>query len=664
MFGEKLEKKNENLNKLRNEIISQLIEDEKKENINIENIQSTIYSFNLFMFCIHDMFMNENIVAIKFEERIYNKIAFNNISINFRNNFFYLRPLEVDVNKLSLMELTKQRDIFSIDSHFSFFIEELDENLDYFVIYTNLSVTLLRELILGNKFLTKEMVVTNRLKFNQLDVMEEKFAIFKNSYINTNNLYQFSQDEAEKIMDLLTIPACFHSRKEVGKFSNFTENEVKKLFLNKIVFAVKQPNSEELYKFLESNVNISQVPYDFEKLYKITLRYLQSHEFFGLTKNLMLTLCCEMQQDIKSEITEKIDEEFQKKENNSALVKTEQNEELSEVTKKEFISSDVERTIKKLKKEIDSSDYEESSDDFSSDESNSIDEEIIREKFENASISQIGRQNIVKNELRGKIVFLFNLFPAWKNGKRSQDKLKRLIKDQMLIINNAQNLNNFLESQVRKKIIGRYELEDLKSLINHGPFTAIELENYLQQEIKTSVKSFKMKEYKFANVIFGNENNLQFNEFLTFLMRGDGKKYLEIFQQNKISSVYVSKVLKGSKNDAIYAFRELYMLWFDKNHQMRFYLKNLKRENINLMHICIIIYGSGIYASQEFEKLYNLWFDKAGNKTNYLKSFEANKISVKNLCLIFKESGVNATKSFQNFYMIFVLMQKGKKRNI
>ncbi|XP_051169136.1 uncharacterized protein LOC127286672 [Leptopilina boulardi] len=594
-----IEKNNENFTELREEVISQLIEDEEENENNIENIQSTVYSFNLFMFCIHDMFLNENIVAIKFEEKIYNKIAFNNISINFRNNFFYLRPLEVDVNKLSLMELTKQRDIFSIDTHFSFFIKELDENLDYFVIYTNLSVTLLRELILGNKFLTQYMEVIHRSEFNQLDVMEKKFAIFKNSYINTNNLYQFSQDEAEKIMDFLTIPACFHSRKEVGKFSNFTENEVKKLFLNKIVFAVKQPNSDELYKYLENIDKNSQVPYNSKKLHHIALHYLQSYKFDTITKELILKFCDDSKNNKLQIKNDSLNEEinFARRVLGSVDV-VEFGKFMNFLTKDGKIYLNVlkrnEIKICHISKIIEGSKRKEAIKSFTD--------------FYNLCFDNQGNKTGFLQILEKKGWNIKSISNMLQGSGSSGAKLLKTLFD--LWFDDLGNRTNCLESLEKEGI----SLSNISLLLN-----------------KTGVNCVQ-----------------KFKEFYAFWFNEDGTKTpcLKNLENNKINLLIIYNVLHKSEE----SFSNFYKLWFNKNGEKTIRLQNLEKLGISLHKVCILLKGSGKNASEIFEKLYNLWFDAAGQKTFYLLTLENENVKIATIFDILVKTELEIDNIFKNLH--------------
>lgn len=129
---------NDDFFQFRKEVMGQLLSDEDPTFMEVENLLSGVYSYNLFLFWINDMFLNENVCSVKFIEINSPTLLLpHTVTLDLKNFIICLKPLEVN-DKLSFEELN-QKKIFSIKSLFSFFIQQWEN--DYFVVYTNASST-------------------------------------------------------------------------------------------------------------------------------------------------------------------------------------------------------------------------------------------------------------------------------------------------------------------------------------------------------------------------------------------------------------------------------------------------------------------------------------------------------------------------------------------
>ncbi|GBM91077.1 hypothetical protein AVEN_228730-1, partial [Araneus ventricosus] len=307
------------------------------------------------------------------------------------------------------------------------------------------------------------------LKFDSIDIQKKKYKSLRNCLcINKNGLYQFSQEEItrEKLLSLLKLSPSL--QKEKGKLSNENEKETKEKFLGKLIFAVNQPNKEELSGIIRDEIGKSNVPYSYEELYEIVLRWLESHELISIT----------------------------------------------------------ERKIKELYEDI-------------------------------------------------------------KNNRSSYQEIQN--KD-----------------------------------IN--------------------------EEIKFAKSIAGREETPRFDRFLDFLIKGEGKKCLEVLKREGVNLTNMSSILSRAGALAPKAFRDLYDLWFNVEGKKTQYLKTLEKEGTNLANISSILSRAGANAPEAFKDLYDLWFDAEGNKKQYLKTLEKEGINLSNISSILHGAGANAAKAFKDLY--------------
>ncbi|WP_265016117.1 hypothetical protein [Wolbachia endosymbiont (group A) of Anoplius nigerrimus] len=168
------------------------------------------------------------------------------------------------------------------------------------------------------------------------------------------------------------------------------------------------------------------------------------------------------------------------------------------------------------------------------------------------------------------------------------------------------------------------------------------------------------EEIKFAKSVVGREGTPAFNQFLDFLITGEGTKYLEVLKRKGINLTNMSSILGRAGSNAPKAFKELYDLWFDKQENKTPYLKTLEKEGINLSNISSILGRAGSNAPKAFKELYDLWFDKQGNKTPYLKTLKDNGVGLARMSSILNGARSNAPKAFKELYDLWFDKQENK----
>lgn len=121
--------------------------------------------------------------------------------------------------------------------------------------------------------------------------------------------------------------------------------------------------------------------------------------------------------------------------------------------------------------------------------------------------------------------------------------------------------------------------------------------------------------------------------FLDFLIKGEGLKYLTILKRKRINLINVSSILSRSSATDSKAFKDLYALWSDKERNKTKYLKSLEEEEINLANVSGILHTAGAKAPKTFKDLqvYDLWFDYEEHKIQYLKSLQEVRINLGNV---------------------------------
>ncbi|XP_043479864.1 uncharacterized protein LOC122509697 [Leptopilina heterotoma] len=618
---------NENYSEFRREILEQLVieeEYEDKEKKHAGSLLNTIYSFDVFNCCLHEMFMWDNIVELRFNERF----NANSIVMNCRNSSLCLIPLEVNFEKFDRCEFEKQIKFFHIKKHLKFFIRSFDPGLDYFVIFTNASMEVVRDLILGEE--------STRLEFSRLDVSQERYSMFQHSFFDRNNIYQFSPVETEKLLDFLTLSDSF----DYHKFSPLNPIDVKRIFIDRVVFAVRQYSSDEMFKGLEEIVDMdSRVPYDLKGLQKIALRYLKSYDYGPMTKGVM----AQVADDLKNPPVQNryFCEEIKFAE--SAM-------ELLDVPEfPEFVTflTRGEGTVylDTLKR-------------------NGID------IFRMASMIR-GSQTKAKN------VFL-ELYNLWFDQEGNKKRFLKLFEGQGFGVENMSDMLRNAGNTCRFTLVNFFNLlfDDygcpsiyLRSLQMEG-VNLSQISSILSGSKEKSVKKFKdlykfwfepdgQKTESLRNLekyginltiicsVISKPHNFPNLYNLWFHKSGKMTMFLQTLCDAGLSLTQICSVIKGPEGDPMVAFRLLYDLWFDKRGRKTLYSQTLEKERISLTVVLDILVETGCQVRKVFKKLFDRWFSASGAKTPVLRNLEAKGKTLAGICRLLSGAGCLAVEKFR-----------------
>ncbi|XP_076657950.1 uncharacterized protein LOC143362040 isoform X2 [Halictus rubicundus] len=247
------------------------------------------YEANVLMFFLHAMYLHKSMLSINFEEK--SDDTSNDITVDYRGRITYVKThatnSRIGYSLLFPIKRLEKKSAFSINRHFSLFIKESTKNIRYFIIYTNTDLDLTNDKEL-KKGQSKDFYP---LKFNTIDIQKKRYKILRDcSCINKNGLYQFSKDEKtqEKLLDLLQLPPSLQKEKDEGRFSDESEKEVKKKFLKTLIFAVDQTSEKSLNSIIRDEIERNDnVPYNYEELCELMLRWIESHEFDCITREIM-----------------------------------------------------------------------------------------------------------------------------------------------------------------------------------------------------------------------------------------------------------------------------------------------------------------------------------------------------------------------------------------
>ncbi|GBM67258.1 hypothetical protein AVEN_213591-2, partial [Araneus ventricosus] len=227
------------------------------------------------------------LLSLAFEESEINK--FNDIALRYEDKSIHIRIENVDKyytdNDINYAQLfTKGKQSFSINSYFDSFVKHLTskldsslDNIEYLVIYTNSGLDLTEEKEL-KKGRSRNFYP---FKFDSMSIEEYgilKDFLFTNDNTQGRGFYQFSQDQTtrEELLKRLEFSSAAQKVMKEGKFS---QEKVKEYFLDRLVFAVNQPNREELNSIIKSEIEKnSKVQHDYIALQEEILRDLTASE--------------------------------------------------------------------------------------------------------------------------------------------------------------------------------------------------------------------------------------------------------------------------------------------------------------------------------------------------------------------------------------------------
>ncbi|GBN47030.1 hypothetical protein AVEN_263017-1 [Araneus ventricosus] len=556
-----------------------------------------MYQLDLSVLCSLRKSTYENkypLLSLAFKDSEIDK--FNDIALRYEEKSIHIRIENVDKyytdNDINYAKLfTKGKQSFSINSYFDSFVKHLTskldsslDNIEYLVIYTNsgLDLTEEKELRKGrsrnfypfkfdsiNLDLTEEKRLNKgrskdfySFKFDSIDIKKKRYKILRDcSCINGNGLYRFAQEETtrEKLLSLLKLLPSLQEEKE-GRLSNENERETKEKFLDKLIFAVNQPNKEELNSIIRNEIDKSHnVPYNYEKLHEIALRWSESHEFGTITKGVMEKLLG----DIKN--------------NRSRCQKIQKN----------------------------------------------IGEEI---KF---AKSVVGREGT-------SAFYQFLVFLVKGKGRKCLEVLKR----EGINLSSISGILSGAGGNAAKAFKDLYDLW-------------FDAEGNKTKYLKT----LEEKEINLANISSVlNKARIEaakaFKDLYDRWFNQDGEKtrYLIKLEENRVDLARISSILSGAGGNAAKAFNDLYDLWFDAEGNKTKYLKTLEEKEINLVSMSSILHRAGGNAAKAFKDLYNLWFDAKGNETQYLKTLGAEGINLTNMSSVLAGAGANAAEAFKDLH--------------
>ncbi|WP_265032327.1 CCDC174 family protein [Wolbachia endosymbiont (group B) of Apotomis turbidana] len=584
-----------------------------------ELVPGIMYEFNLLMFFLHDMFLHKNMFSINLGGK--SSDISNGITINYKDRTDYIKAhnagSNIDYSQLFPSRKQKGKNTFSINKHFSLFVEELKNDMRYFIIYTNADLDLTGKNEL-KKVLSKGFYP---LKFDSID-MEAcdilKDFLFMNDNTQGYSFYQFSQDKITR-KELLKRLECSSAIQKVIKERKFSQEEMKEAFLGKLVFAINQPSREELSSILKSEVEknneSNKVPYNYKELHEIALRWLESHEFGPITKGIMEKLFGDIKNNRSSyqKIQKNIDEEIKFA---RSLVGREGTPSFYQFLNF-LIKGEGRRYLEVLKRN---------------------------------EVSLANMSSILHGAGDEAVRAFKDLYNFWfdKEGNKMQ-YLKTLEKEGINLVNMSSILHGARASAAQA-------FKDLYDLWfdQNGKKT-----QYLTKLGENGVDLVRM-----SSILSGAGANASraFKDLYDLWFDQNGKKtqYLTKLGENGVDLVCMSSILSGAGANASKAFKDLYNLWFDEEGNKTQCLKTLEKEGIDLANMSSVLHRAGNSAAQAFKDLYNLWFDQNGKKTQYLTKPAENGVDLVRMSSILSGAGANASRAFKDLHNLW-FDQNGKK---
>ncbi|XP_033218854.1 uncharacterized protein LOC117174148 [Belonocnema kinseyi] len=594
--------------KLREEVLYDLIAAEKHSKLgkSVSYITGVTYEFSLLMTFLHDMFLQKHMLSINFEGK--RDGITNDITVNYRGRITCIKihtsDSKVNYNQLFSLKIST----FSLHKHFSLFNDELEKDVRYFIIYTNADLDLTEE----NKLKHGRSKDFYPLQFSSIDIQKKKYKILRNcSCINENGLYQFAQEETrEKLLSMLKLPLSLKKEKKEGRLSDENEREIKEKFLNKLIFAVNQPNITELNGILRDRIKSdnesNNVPYNYEELDEIAVRWSESNEVGPITPRTIK----ELLEDIK---------------NNRHSYQEIRNKNISEEIKFAKIVVGTQQTFT----------FDQFLDFL-------IKEDRI-EMLKSKGVKLVNMSNIL-NKAGSKAEKTFKgLYNLWFDVDGNKTRCLKTLEEKGI---NLSCISSML-SGARSNAVQAFQ--DLYNLwFDEEGNKRQYLANLEEKGINLSrISGMLSGAGSYAAQAFKDLYNLWFDE------KGNKTQYLKTLENEGVNLSNMSSVLSRSGTDAADAFKELYDTFFDEEGNKTKYLKTLEKKGINLANLSGILNKAGAKATKAFKDLYHLWFDADENKTQYLKVLEERGISLINMSSILHGSGANAAKAFKNLYNLW-----------
>ncbi|GBN33859.1 hypothetical protein AVEN_238241-1 [Araneus ventricosus] len=577
------------------------------------NVSGIMYGFSLLMLFLHDVFLHKNMFSINLEGKSCDVSNYFTINYKGRTNYLKAHYSISDIDYGQLFPSKQQNNPFSIYKLFALFVKKLGDGIKYFIIYTNagLDITEDKELKQGH---TKDFYP---LKFDTVDIRKKKYKILRHcSCIDGSGVYQFSQEETtrKKLLSLLRLPPSLQKENELS-FEN--EEEIKGNFLDTLVFAVNQPNKENINNVIRNKINSqSSIPYNCEELHEIALRWLESHELGPVRKGVIEKLL----EDIKSNRTS-----YQKIQN-----------------------KDINKEFKFAKSVIGregTSAFYRFLGFLVKGEGRKCLQVLERQRINLSTVS-----SILHGAGDSAVKAFKDLYDFWFDEVGNKTQYLKTLEEEGINLANVSSILHGARADAAEAFKDLYDLwfdvngKKTKYLINLG-------ENGVDLVRVSSILS---------GAGIGASESFKDLYSLWFRKKGSKRRYLKNLEKEGINLSNVSSILGGAGTKASKAFKDLYDLWFDEVGNKTQYLKTLKEEGINLANISSILHRAGANATEAFKDLYELWFDEQGNKKQYLKSLEKEGINLCNVSSILGGAGINSAKAFKDLYDLW-FDKKGSK---
>ncbi|GBN21340.1 hypothetical protein AVEN_63870-1 [Araneus ventricosus] len=668
------------------------------------DISEIMYSFSLLMSFLHDMCLNKNMFSINLKGKGCD--ISNGIAINYKERTTYIKALNADSNigysHLFPSRTQERKNKFSINKHFTLFIEELkkDKNIRYYIIYTNAGLDLTEE----KKFEKVPSKDFYPLKLNSIDFQKKKYKILRHCLcVDKNGLYQFSQEEITILSSLLKLPPFLQSKRQ-ERLTHENEKEIKKKFLSKLIFAVNQPNREEMNSIIKNEIENKyyKVPYNHEELYEIALRWSESHEFGPITKGRIEKLL----KDIKSNTSsyqgiqnENMDEEIKRfaksvvgREGTSAfnqfldfLIKGGGIKYLEILKRQRINLPNMSSILNKAGKNATKA-FNDLCDLWFDTKGNKT---SYLKTLENEGVNLPNMSSILRGAGKNATKAFKDLYGLWFDAKGSKTQYLKTLENKGVNLPNLSSILNGAGINAAKAFKDLYDLwfdakgnktQYLKTLEDEG-INLANMSSILHGAGSKAAEAFKdlydlwfdargnktpyvktledkgLNLLNMSSVLNGAGNNAAkaFKDLydLWFDTKGNRTQYLKSLEDEGVNLPNMSSILSGAGASAAHAFKELYDLWFDTKINDTQYLKTLKDEEVNVPSMSSILHGAGSKAAKAFKDLYDLWFDAKGNKTQYIKTIENEGVNLPNMSSILRGSGANATKSFKDLYYLW-----------
>lgn len=615
---------------------------------------------------------------------------FNNIVLRYNTKSIYVRIEYVDKFYIdcgisySKLFSREKRSSFFINDYFDSFTKYLMTNSDcllnqieFLVIYTNLGLDLTEdEELKSGRFKNFYPFKFISVNFEECEILKD--LLFTNANTRGRSFYQLSQGTIrEELLKRLEFPFALQ---QVIKERNLCSEEIKETFLAKLVFAVNQPNRDELNRIIKKEIETgSDIQNDYIELQEKILLHLSASDKY--TKGKLVP-------DIMYEQNLFI----------SFLYDMSLHKNIFSISSECYCDPSISITIN----------YRNRATHLEAHVSNSnIDYSLLfparqHEKKNIFSINNVFTRFLeLKNDIRYFIIYTNGILDLTderilkKGRSRSYYSLKfdsiDIRKRKYKILRNCSCINENCLYQFAKQETTR---EKCLSLLR------IPLRLQKKKELRTlSEKSEKLIKEKFLDKLIFAVNQPH-KESLNSAIRNEIDKsnvsynyetlqeialrWSESHEFGAITIGIMEKLLKNIKNnrcsyqkhekknveeeirfaksvvgrEGTSAFNQ-FLDFLTKGAGIR-YFEVVKSNGLSRSNMSSILHGAGANATEAFKDLYDLWFEADGNKSQYLNHLEEQGISLTNLSSILHGARANSARAFKDLYDLWFDIQGNK----